>query len=203
MTAPALRLVRGWIGAVVATSIAAASHVLAGGSVPEVPLLALALALSALISTALTGTGLSLWRLTSGVLASQGLFHWLFIGTAAPHHTQVPAGGHAAHSVHLEPGAGEAVAAAMDHTSALMWAGHTLAAVLTVAILRRGEVTVVRLVQAVRLRVTAFLPLLRPLPQPPAAVDRPASRPVQPLRNLGVPMLVMRHRGPPAAPIAP
>ncbi|WP_346958690.1 hypothetical protein [uncultured Arthrobacter sp.] len=202
MTAPALRLVRGWIGAVVATSLAATSHVLAGGSIPEVSLLVLALALSGLVCTALTGRGLSLWRLATGVLLSQGLFHWLFSGSAAPRHSPLPSSGHAAHSMPLEPAAGTAVSAAMDHTSPLMWAGHAVAAVLTVALLRRGEVTVVRLVQALRLRVTAFLPLFQPLPQPPAAVTRPANRRLQPLRNLGVPLLVMRHRGPPAAPIA-
>lgn len=202
MTAPALRLVRGWIGAVVATSTAAASHVLAGGSTPEVPLLALALALSGLVCTTLSGRGLSLWRLATGVLLSQGLFHWLFSGAAAPHRSALLSSGHAAHSVPLEPAAGTAVTAAMDHSSPLMWAGHAVAAVLTVALLRRGEVSVVRLVRALRLRVTTFLPLFQPLPEPPAAVDRPPSRRLQPLRNLGVPLLVMRHRGPPAAPTA-
>ena len=103
MTARGLRLVRGWIGAVVATFIAAGSHILAGGDAPELPLLLLALALSGLACTALTGRGLSLWRLSAGVALSQGLFHWLFSGAAAPHGTIGPAGGHLAHSPALEP----------------------------------------------------------------------------------------------------
>lgn len=201
MTARGLRLVRGWIGAVVATSIAAGSHFLAGGNAPELPLLLLALALSGLACTALTGRGLSLWRLSVGVALSQALFHWLFSGAAAPHGRIAPAGGHPAHSAVLEPATATIISAAADHTSPLMWLGHAVAAVLTVAILHRGEVTVVRLVLAMRLRVTAFLPLLLPLPVCPAPAALPANRPVIPLRNLGAPLLVMRHRGPPLLPL--
>ena len=200
MTARGLRLVRGWIGAVVATSIAAGSHVLAGGNAPEPPLLLLALALSGLACTALTGRGLSLWRLSAGVALSQGLFHWLFSGAAAPHGSGAPAGGHLAHSAALEP-AGTFLSSAADHTSPLMWLGHAVAAILTVAILRRGEVAVVCLVQAMRLRVTAFLPLFQPLPVRRAPAALPANRPVRALRNLGAPLLVMRHRGPPLLPL--
>ena len=201
MTARGLRLVRGWIGAVVATSIAAGSHVLAGGNAPELPLLLLTLALSGLACTALTGRGLSLWRLSAGVGLSQGLFHWLFGGAAAPHGSSAPAGGHLAHSTALEP-AGTLLSSAADHASPLMWLGHAVAAVLTVAILRRGESAVVRLLQAMRLRVTAFfLPLFQPLPVRPAPATLPANRPVRPLRNLGAPLLVMRHRGPPLLPL--
>ena len=196
MTARGLRLVRGWIGAVVATFVAAGSHILAGGDAPELPLLLLALALSGLACTALTGRGLSLWRLSAGVALSQGLFHWLFSGAAAPHGTIGPASGHLAHSPALEP-AGRILASAADHTSPVMWLGHAVAALLTVAFLRHGEVAVVRLVRAMRLRVTAFLPLLLPLPVRPAPAALPANRPVRPLRNLGAPLLVMRHRGPP------
>ena len=199
MTTRGLRLVRGWIGAVVATSIAAGSHFLAGGNAPEPLLLLLALALSGLACTALTGRGLSLWRLSAGVALSQGLFHWLFSGAAAPHGSSAPAGGHLAHTSGLEPAAGTILSAAADHSSPLMWLGHAVAAVLTVAVLRHGEVAVVRLVQAMRTRVTAFLPLFQPLPVRPAAAVLPTNRRVRPLRNLGAPLLVMRHRGPPAA----
>jgi hypothetical protein len=201
MTARGLRLVRGWIGAVVATSIAGGSHFLAGGNAPEFPLLLLALALSGLVCTALTGRGLSLWRLSVGVALSQGLFHWLFSGAAAPHGSSAPAGGHLAHSSALEPAA-TILSSAVDHASPLMWLGHAVAAILTVAILRHGEVAVVRLVRAMRLRVTALLPLLLPLPVRPAPAALPANRPVMPLRNLGAPLLVMRYRGPPLLPLA-
>ena len=210
MTARGLRLIRGWIGAVVATSVAAVSHSLAGGAVPELPLLLLALSLSGLACTALTGRGLSLWRLSAGVALSQGLFHWLFSAAAAPHAADARPGGHLAHSAGLgaagleaaalEPAAGTVLSSAADHASPLMWLGHAVAAVLTVALLRHGETAAVRLVQAVRLRVTGFLPLFRPLPVAPRAAALPANRPVRPLRNLGAPLLVMRHRGPPLRP---
>lgn len=72
MTPRALRLIRGWTGALAATSVAAASHVVAGGSSPEPLLLQLALASCGLACTALTGRGLSLWRLSAGVALSQG-----------------------------------------------------------------------------------------------------------------------------------
>ncbi|MDN4646442.1 hypothetical protein [Arthrobacter sp. PsM3] len=201
MTIRGLRLVRGWIGAVVATSIASGSHFLAGGNVPELPLLLLTLALSGLVCTALTGRGLSLWRLSAGVALSQGLFHWVFSGAAAPHVAGAPAGGHLTHSSLLEPAAGTVFPPAADHTSPLMWLGHAVAAILTVAILRRGEVAVVRMVLAMGLRVRAILPLFLPLPVRPATVALPSTRPVKPLRNLGAPLLVMRHRGPPLLPL--
>lgn len=200
MTARGLRLVRGWIGAVVATSIAAGSHLLGGGNAPELPLLLLALALSGLACTALTGRGLSLWRLSAGVALSQGLFHWLFSGAAAPHASSAPAGGHLAHSSALEP-SGTFLSSAAHHSSPLMWLGHAVAAVLTVAILRHGEVAVVRLVQTIGLRVTAFLPLFLPLQVRPAIVVPHANRAVRALHNLGVPLLVMRRRGPPLLPL--
>lgn len=190
---------RGWTAAVAATSVAALSHSMAGGKVPEPLLLLLALALSGLACTALTGRGLSLWRLSAGVALSQGLFHWLFSGAAATHGSAPPAGGHLGHSSVLEP-AGTIISSAADHTSPLMWLGHGVAAILTVAILRHGEVAALRLVQAMRLHVTSFLPLFQPLPALPAAAALPANRPVRPLRNLGAPLLVMRHRGPPLLP---
>lgn len=201
MTSRALRLIRGWTGAVVATSIAAGSHLLAGGNAPELPLLLLTLALSGLVCTGLTGRGLSLWRLSAGVASSQALFHWLFSGAAAPHAPAAPAGSHLAHSSGLEPVAGVVFSSsAAGHASPLMWLGHAVAAALTVAALRRGEVAVVRLVQSMRLHVTAFLPLFQPLPAGPAVPALAAGRPLRPLRNLGVPLLVMRHRGPPVLP---
>ena len=201
MTPRALRLIRGWTGALAATSVAAASHVVAGGSSPEPLLLQLALASCGLACTALTGRGLSLWRLSAGVALSQGLFHVLFSGSADPHRPGAPAVSHLGHSSALDLAGGSMLPSAADHTSPLMWLGHSVAALLTVAILRHGESAVVQLVQAARLRVTAYLPLFLPLPVPPARAALPANRPVRPLRNLGAPLLVMRHRGPPPLPI--
>jgi hypothetical protein len=207
MTARLLRLVRGWAAAVGATFIAAFSHVLSGGPAPETSVLVLCLAMSGLACTALAGRVLSMWRLSAAVVLSQGMFHGLFsLGSAS--HTAGAAGpaaghtGHAAHSVAAFPvsglsGAGPMV---MDHSSPLMWAGHALAALATIAVLRHGEVTAVRLIKALRLRVVSFLPVFRLLAVEPGARVFPADWPVRPLRNLGAPLLVMRHRGPPLLP---
>jgi len=204
MTARGVRFVRGWAAAVAATFIAAFSHVLSGGPAPETSVLVLSLALSGLVCTALAGRVLSLWRLSAAVVFSQGLFHGLFsLGSAsAAAGTAVPTAGHAGHAAHTVaaasgaglPGTG---AMAMDHASPLMWAGHALAALATITVLRHGEVTAVRLITALHLRVIAFLPVVLPLAIEPGAPIIPADWPVRPLRNLGAPLLVMRHRGPP------
>lgn len=201
MTPRALRLIRGWTGAVAATSVAAASHVMAGGSSPEPLLLLFALALSGLACTALTGRGLSLWHLSAGVALSQGLFHLLFSGSAGTSRPGAPANGHLGHSSAMDLANGTMLPSAADHSSPLMWVWHSVAALLTVAVLRHGEAAVVQLVQAARLRVRAYLPLFLPLPVPSARAALPANRPVRPLPNLGAPLLVMRHRGPPPLPI--
>ncbi|WP_346926398.1 hypothetical protein [uncultured Arthrobacter sp.] len=204
MTARGLRLVRGWTGAVFATSVAALSHVLAGGDVPDVRLALLSLALSGLICGALAGRVLCLWRLTAGVGLSQGLFHWLFSlgGEGAASAVSSAGAGHAGHVVPALTSGGEAaMSAGMTHASPAMWLSHAFAAVVTVAVLRHGEVTAVRLLRAVRLKATAFLPLFIPLAAEPGAPILPASWPVRTLRNLGAPLLVMRHRGPPLFPV--
>ena len=208
MTARGVRFVRGWAAAVAATFIAAFSHVLSGGPAPETSVLALSLALSGLVCTALAGRVLSLWRLSAAVVLSQSLFHGLFsLGSASSAAgAAVPAAGHAGHAAHTVaaasgsglPGTGTMV---MDQASPLMWAGHALAALATIAVLRHGEVTAVRLITALRLRVVAFLPVFLPLAVESGAPVIPADWPVRPLRNLGAPLLVMRHRGPPLLPV--
>lgn len=204
VTARGLRLVRGWTGAVFATSVAALSHVLAGGDVPDLRLGLASLALSGLICVFLAGRVLSLWRLATGVGVSQGLFHWLFsLGDEAASPALSPMGaGHTGHGMPALTSGGEAaMTAGMNDASPMMWLSHAVAAVVTVAVLRHGEVVAVRLIAALRLKVTAFLPLFVPLAVEPGAAILPSSWPVRPLRNLGAPLLVMRHRGPPLFPV--
>ncbi|WP_018772497.1 hypothetical protein [Arthrobacter sp. 131MFCol6.1] len=203
MTARGLRFVRGWAAAVAATFIAALSHVLSGGPAPETSVLVLSLALSGLVCTALAGRVLSLWRLCTAVVVSQGLFHGLFsLGSASSAAgTAFPAPGHAGHTVAFASGSRLPGAMAMDQASPLMWAGHALAALATIVVLRHGEVTAVRLIRALGLRVVAFLPFFLPLAVESGAPVIPADWPVRPLRNLGAPLLVMRHRGPPRLPV--
>lgn len=220
MTARGARFARGWIAATAATSIAAFSHVLAGGAIPAAAVLLLSLVLSGLVCTLLAGKGLltgkplSLWRLSAGVLFSQTLFHGLFsmapagmtAGTAAGPaatmaHDMARMGhaGHVARSMAPAPGtvATDGSMALMDHSSPLMWLGHVVAAVFTIAVLRHGEVTLLRLLAALRMRLLPVIPRVAPLVVVPGSLTMPVDRRVTPLRNLGVPLLVMRHRGPP------
>ncbi|MBO9705545.1 MAG: hypothetical protein J7474_08560, partial [Arthrobacter sp.] len=226
MTARGARFARGWIAATAATSIAAFSHVLAGGAVPAVAVLLLSLVLSGLVCTLLAGKGLltgkalhtgkplSLWRLSAGVLFSQALFHGLFSMAPAGMTSGTTAGsaatmahdmarmghaGHAARSMAPAPGtvATDGSMALMDHSSPLMWLGHVVAAVFTIAVLRHGEVTLLRLLAALRMRLLPVIPRVAPLVVVPGSLTMPLDRCVTPLRNLGVPLLVMRHRGPP------
>lgn len=216
MSTRGARLVRGWAAAFAATAVAAASHVLAGGLIPNPSIVLFCLALSGMVSCALAGRSLSLPGTAGAVLASQGIFHLLFTvggagipsaGTGAATPEGHAAAGHAAHSVPLDPeafaqlaGAGQGAAGmAAGHSSALMWIGHLLAAAATVALIRNGEAALLRILSAMRLRITTILPLILPLPLGPRIPKLSVLVPVAALRNLGVPLLAMRHRGPPAA----
>jgi len=198
---PGVRLARGWAGAAAATLAAALSHSLAGGGFPSLPIIVLSLALSGLVCSLLASRVLSLWRMTVAVGLSQGIFHWLFSAgsTSASMATPSWQQGHAAHLMDtMEMTVVPALApTAMDHDSALMWLGHALAAMATIAILRHGEVAAVRLLQALRLRLVRLIPLFAPVPVDPGPRLAPATWPVRALPNLGVPLLALRHRGPP------
>ncbi|MGJ3191486.1 hypothetical protein [Paenarthrobacter sp. FR1] len=199
MTARKARFLRAWAGAAAATLIAAASHALAGGNPPAVPVLMLSLALSGPVCIALAGRVLSLWRLTAAVVTSQALFHGLYSLDPTSHRDVgmlAAAGGHAGHAVHTLP----SISGPLDHASPMMGLGHCLAAVATIAVLRYGEVTGVRLLTALGLRLIPFLRIIQPLAVEPGASVIPSDWAVRPLRNLGIPFLTMRHRGPPMLP---
>lgn len=197
-----MRLTRGVAAAIASTSIASFSHIMAGGSTPDTAIVLFSLALSLLVCTALAGHALSLWRLCSAVVLSQGLYHSLFSLGSSPSGVEAvaSASGHAAHSA--TPVLDHAVTiGVMDHSAPTMWLGHIAAAALTIALLRHGEVTFMRLLRAFGLKLVPFLRFFQPLAVAPAAPLSPANSPVRPLRNLGAPLLVMRHRGPPLLPI--
>lgn len=211
MTSRSARLARGWIAATFATTVAAASHVLAGGPAPHTLMVALSLALSGLLCVALAGKALSLPRLILGVAASQGTFHTLF--TAAPSSSTAVVN----HSGHMSHDAGEMAAmlansagapfaltnsAALDHSMTAMWFGHAVACLLTILFLRFGETAAWRLLDALRLEilwVLAIAPLHTPAPK--RLFTGPTSQ-LLPLPDLGIPLRAMRHRGPPLRIIA-
>lgn len=191
-------MLRGWIGAVVSTAIAATSHVLAGGHAPVLPMLILSFVLSGLVCTILAGRLLSMWRLLVGVLLSQALFHGLF-SLGVPSGSAPAMAGHAGHSTtHMSEALQMAGAApAMDHSSSVMWLSHALAAVFTVVLLRHGESVAVALLDALRLRVKPLLMLVHVLAAEADPAPVPGSWLVRVLPNLGIPCSVMRYRGPP------
>ena len=136
-------VLRGFAAATLSIFIALAGHVTGGGEMPGPLGLLVPWVLSLMVCILLAGRKLSLIRLGLSVAASQLLFHTLFVlGAITPSKAPRP---HAHGMPQLLPEASgllpEAVAA--DGT---MWAGHAVAAAMTVAALNRGE----RLVLAIR-----------------------------------------------------
>lgn len=143
-----------------------ASH--AAHSAGPAPILwILTLALAGPVCTALAGRTLSWWRLSAGVTASQLLFHWLYSATADPAAACTLTDLHGGHGVpgthagHLEglvnAGTGSesgavssyvpGVEATLPEDSPAMAVAHLLAAVVTVLVLRRGEVLAARVAE--------------------------------------------------------
>ncbi|MBS1697822.1 MAG: hypothetical protein JST25_05385 [Actinobacteria bacterium] len=153
--------------AVFSTMIALISHVLAGGSVPEMPGILVPLALSVFVCLPLSGRVLSLPGLVLSVLSSQLLFHWLFmLGTTGPGVLLIedaPAGHHAQTITLLHTGT--QTAPHMDHSDGGMWVGHGIAAVVTILLIRRGEAALVGLWQLTAMLVRTLFPRL---PRPAA-----------------------------------
>ena len=205
------RIMRGWLGALAATSLAAASHGLADGSLPPLPVLALILAISAAICTALAGRRLSLVRTSAGVLLSQGVYHLLF-GLGKHQHTAVGrltetvshhgtessiAWTAAAGTARIAPeGALVLAGRALD---APMLAAHLAAALLTIAVLRRGGLAARATAEALLLATPVAILRWKPVPAV-VRIARPATCQRPGLPDLGVPLLALRHRGPPACP---
>ncbi|WP_255546346.1 YcnI family protein [Glaciihabitans sp. dw_435] len=207
MTTRWMRVLRGTLASVVATFVAAFSHVLAGGAMPNLWAISLSFALSTLACIALAGRGLSLWRTIASVGFSQVLFHGLFssmgaasTGTSAS--MTMTMSGHAGHADSVLTVTGDALGSATIHTPA-MWAAHAIAAVITVVALRHGERAFWTL------RSTASLYFSRLLRAAHAAHiardDSPArigcTGSVLP-RDLRVLFSALHHRGPPSLVVA-
>lgn len=149
------RLVRGTVAGTVATGFALLFHVLAGGHFPAWLGITIPWILSVLISVTLSRRDLSAVSLGLSALASQYLFHWLFVLGASPAHHLSPAATHhgaqhgtGQHGHHV--GAMESAGAQGHHLHAAhggdwMWLAHVAAAALTTLVLYRGEVLLRRL----------------------------------------------------------
>jgi len=159
-----LRLLRGSVAATLATLVALGGHLVGGGAMPSWLGIALPWWLSVAACTVLAGTRFSLPRMLTAVLASQALFHGLFLagtpGDPSVHlvdppgshlgHSAQHSGGSAAaeslpHAAHLAPDGSQGVGLAAEHAlhgsggdlRMLLW--HVIAAVVTALVLHRGE----------------------------------------------------------------
>jgi hypothetical protein len=155
MHARAQRLLRGWIVGLVATTVAAVSHSLAGGYEPGILSFGVALVFAGLLGTAVIGRRPSLPRLTVAVGAAQLAFHLVFslLGSGGAEVTS-RAGLSGMDGMSGMSGMdgttatipGPAPAMAMSGTAHLvdpgMWGAHAVAAVVTILFLRRAELAV-------------------------------------------------------------
>ena len=171
MTAPRQqRALRATAAATLATFVALLSHVAAGGAPPSALGALLPWALSLLVSLVGVGRRLSLARLGAAVTASQVIFHTMFVlgvvplagSTASAAALTGSSGAHSLHAGHMSLPASlsspAGIAAAMPDVA--MLAAHLAAAIITTALLHRGERLLAGIVDlarrvAVRLRAVA------------------------------------------------
>jgi hypothetical protein len=154
MTARVQRLARGWLVGLVATTVAAVSHSLAGGYRPGILSFGVGLIFAGMLGTAVIGTKPSLLRLAGAVAGAQLAFHLLFsllgTGTSAGSAGSVGSAGAAGAAADMQgmTSMGTSPAALLtmtghDHlTDPGMWAAHAVAAALTILFLRHAELAV-------------------------------------------------------------
>ena len=177
------RVARGWAAAAFAISVAATSHMLAGGPTPTFFGVAVALLIAGTICTVLAGKTVSLWRLSVGVGASQVLFHTVFGGMGAPT---------AAAHVHGAAELGDIAA----HAHSTMWWAHAVAGVITVVAFRYGEAAFWGIRSTARMLVVRCVLVAVPVPPRATRVVAPTPRLFRPLA-LAVVLSNVMHRGPP------
>ena len=167
------RLLRGLLSGGLAVGFAAAAHTAAGHHGPHLLVIVLALAVSIPLCTALSGVRLSRARLIAAVVSSQAVLHGLFelfpaqqAGAAASGAGSAHLDGHRHHAgAHGQQIAVDLPAGTSDHLhsglsagpDAAMAAAHIGAAVLTYALLRRGETLLTALGAVLTLRPVLLL----------------------------------------------
>ncbi|RFA16627.1 hypothetical protein B7R22_03930 [Subtercola boreus] len=206
------RTLRGLVAACFATFVAAFSHVAVGGTAPGIVGLALGIAFAVLACVALAGRTLSVLRISVAVGLSQLVFHLVFSLGGPSATTAVMSGHHGGavsfvtdSSASLAGGGSVSMAGdALMQGHSWMWAAHAAAALLTVLALVRGESSVRGLIRSatLRLRMLVALPFAEPRPAGASVEGRILPEPSH-LRDLGVFLGAMRHRGPPALIPAP
>lgn len=199
-----LRFVRGWISAFICTCLAAASHTLADGMAPPLVIVGLVLAVSGAICTALAAAKFSLLRTTLAVLMSQGLYHLVFglFGHHGSGGQLTSIGGTGVHANHtmalsIEPSL-SASPALGAWAGQLMLASHLVAAVLTIAMLRKGELAAATLLDSILLCIPRLILFARSRqPSSPRSVPVP-TLPAGTIR-FDILLPALRRRGPPVS----
>lgn len=200
MPARAQRLARGWIVGLVATTVAAVSHTLAGGYQPGALSLGTALIFAGILGTLIIGRRPSLPRLAIAVGVSQFAFHLLFSELGTGGRSSFVSVGTGMSGMSMMNDATVAAPVAMgghDHLADPgMWIAHAFAAVLTILFLRHAELAVwsmlTRLGHVLASRLTVVVA--------PAPVARAVRLPVEPEVARPEPRLLSAsasRRGPP------
>lgn len=202
-------LLRTGLLSIATVSLAAGAHVLAGGTLPALPVLAALIALTLLVSVLATKVRLGLPAMTAVLGAGQLLLHEAFgalSGTTGPMagmptgHQHDDGAAFASALQHLSTGPGSPAAAAsgghplLAHDPGMLLA-HAAATLLTALMLARGEAALwalaAWLMPLFRVASPAALPVLSRAPRAPRAPE-PPRLPWRTLRR-------DRLRGPPCA----
>lgn len=161
MTIRQLRLLRGSAASCIATLLAALSHTLGGGSPPH-PLLILAVAVLLIpVSALLVGSRIRLAGLTAAVAATQFVFHGIFEVTGGITPTGLALGAHHHGAIVLDFGASGTADPSLLAASPVMLVAHLAAALVTTALLWRGELLVQAIARWVRAKLRAPQPVLQ------------------------------------------
>lgn len=185
-------VVRGVVTATLAIFAALAGHIFGGGAPPGPLGVLVPWVLALMVCTIFAGRRLSVLRLSISVALSQLLFHTLFVlGSISPT-TQL---GHV-HGLPAELPISTAIGAGSP-----MWAGHAVAAAVTIVALHQGERMLLRLRDLGAATVAwlrGHLGVVLFTQRPPCRVPRRGIRAHAPRVALEVPLRTLRRRGPPA-----
>lgn len=198
-------LVRGTSAAMIATFASLLSHVVAGGDMPGILGITTPLVLSLMVCVLLAGRQLSLGRLSLSVIASQTLFHTLFVLGTPSSGSPLQAGastGHQHGAIALPPVTPNEQIFSLVQGDASMWASHVVGAGVTIFFLYRGEGAVHSL-RALAEQLLSWAqcrrvaPLLQPATQAPARLHSAETSGWSVLAQLHTSTL--SRRGPPRA----
>jgi hypothetical protein len=189
------RALRGILAATLAVFVAAWFHTASGGAAPSILAMVVSTVLAAPACVLLAGRRPALWRLALSVALSQFAFHFLF-GLGQPSDVRFSGDTTMAGmpGMHLQVTGGGSTPSALG--TATMWAGHAVAALLTIAAIRHGEGVLRRTLGLAARFLVVALRLAAALPLPSAGPVRPRFLAPRALRPHFL-VSATRHRGPP------